>query len=61
MYDATRKRLLLGREDLLGLIAAQLQWKHNSSELKLRKPIWVDVGGGTGYVRRKDKPMETQD
>jgi betaine lipid synthase len=55
VYDATRKRLLLGREDLLGLIAAQLQRKQDatSADLKLRKPIWVDVGGGTGCVEEQ--------
>lgn len=51
-------KLLLGREDLLGLIAAQLEHKEASSELKLRKPIWVDVGGGTGYAETRTFPRQ---
>ncbi|KAF1986977.1 hypothetical protein K402DRAFT_354389 [Aulographum hederae CBS 113979] len=48
VYDATRSRLLKGREDMLGLVAAQL--KHRLKENKgTRKPIWVDIGGGTGW------------
>ncbi|KPM37398.1 hypothetical protein AK830_g9159 [Neonectria ditissima] len=46
-YDATRKVLLRGREDMLALVAAQLQAKAtNSSETKR---VWVDIGGGTGF------------
>jgi betaine lipid synthase len=37
-YDATRTRLLHGREDMLSLVASQLKEKHSS-----KKPIWVDV------------------
>jgi betaine lipid synthase len=37
-YDATRKRLLHGRENMLGMVAAQLQQKEYPN-----KPIWVDV------------------
>jgi betaine lipid synthase len=40
VYDATRARLLHGREDMLGLVASQLKdrtWED-------RKPLWVDVG-----------------
>ncbi|KAK6338165.1 hypothetical protein TWF696_001635 [Orbilia brochopaga] len=48
VYDATRARLLAGREDMLGLVAAQLKHKVKSCKIK-RKPVWVDVGGGTGY------------
>ncbi|KAK6540561.1 hypothetical protein TWF694_009352 [Orbilia ellipsospora] len=48
VYDATRTKLLSGREDMLGLVAAQLKYKRDSRSIK-RKPIWVDVGGGTGY------------
>ena len=48
VYDATRKRLLQGREDMLGLIAAQLLFRQSSSGKQLR-PVWVDIGGGTGY------------
>ncbi|KAI0763515.1 hypothetical protein BD413DRAFT_643130 [Trametes elegans] len=46
IYDATRGRLLCGREDMLQLAAAQL--KHRLGD-QSTKPIWVDVGGGTGY------------
>ncbi|PYI34906.1 sialidase [Aspergillus indologenus CBS 114.80] len=49
VYDATRKRLLRGREDMLGLVAAQLKHKVDSQELKAGEAIWVDIGGGTGY------------
>lgn len=47
-YDATRSRLLRGREDMLGLVAAQLKQQQQAGKLP-RKPIWVDVGGGTGW------------
>lgn len=42
VYDATRKRLLRGREDMLAMVAAQLahRTKLDSSSTK---PIWVDV------------------
>ncbi|KAF2164236.1 hypothetical protein M409DRAFT_56923 [Zasmidium cellare ATCC 36951] len=43
-YDTTRTALLRGREDMIRLVAAQL--KHKASD---RKPIWVDIGGGTGW------------
>ncbi|PGH16626.1 hypothetical protein AJ80_05128 [Polytolypa hystricis UAMH7299] len=49
VYDATRKRLLRGREDMLGLLAAQLKFKLAKNEGHSGKPIWVDIGGGTGY------------
>ncbi|KAL4797085.1 hypothetical protein BDV19DRAFT_397920 [Aspergillus venezuelensis] len=49
VYDATRKRLLRGREDMLGLVAAQLKYKVESRQLQKGKAIWVDIGGGTGY------------
>ncbi|CBF70581.1 hypothetical protein AN5914.2 [Aspergillus nidulans FGSC A4] len=48
VYDATRKRLLRGREDMLGLVAAQLKYKVENKELRKGKAIWVDIGGGTG-------------
>lgn len=44
IYDATRAKLLHGREDMLALAAAQLKAQKLS-----HKPIWVDVGGGTGW------------
>lgn len=49
VYDATRKRLLLGREDMLGLVAAQLKYKATNGDAGKTKPIWVDIGGGTGW------------
>ncbi|KAI0847088.1 hypothetical protein F5Y00DRAFT_125601 [Daldinia vernicosa] len=47
-YDATRKALLKGREDMLALAAAQLSHRATKGEEKKRR-IWVDVGGGTGW------------
>jgi betaine lipid synthase len=47
IYDTTRKRLLCGREDMLALLVAQLQSRGQSS--RSEKPVWYDVGGGTGY------------
>ncbi len=43
VYDATRKRLLRGREDMLGLVAAQLTHKAASQRGHENKRIWVDV------------------
>ncbi|KAI9704040.1 MAG: hypothetical protein M1820_005662 [Bogoriella megaspora] len=48
VYDATRQRLLHGREDMLGMVAAQLKLRTENGTLA-RRPIWVDIGGGTGY------------
>lgn len=41
-YDATRAKLLRGREDMLGLVAAQLKHRKESGAL-MSKSIWVDV------------------
>ncbi|KAL8811401.1 MAG: hypothetical protein Q9200_001835 [Gallowayella weberi] len=49
VYDATRKKLLCGREDMLALAAAQLKFQAQQGRFKHSKPIWVDIGGGTGY------------
>ena len=49
IYDASRKPLLRGREDMLGLAAAQLKYKSEKGAFEKQKPIWVDIGGGTGY------------
>ncbi|EMR66550.1 putative 3-amino-3-carboxypropyl transferase protein [Eutypa lata UCREL1] len=50
-YDATRKTLLKGREDMLALAAAQILYKvkrgDQTSDNKRR--IWIDIGGGTGW------------
>ena len=48
-YDATRRILLRGREDMLGLVAAQLRYKEERGHFKHNRPVWVDIGGGTGY------------
>lgn len=48
-YDATRKVLLRGREDMLALVAAQLKSKAENENNKKNKRIWVDIGGGTGF------------
>ncbi|QDS75241.1 hypothetical protein FKW77_000464 [Venturia effusa] len=47
-YDATRSRLLHGRENMLGLVAAQLKMKVDECKPKA-KPVWIDIGGGTGW------------
>lgn len=54
IYDSTRRTLLKGREDMLALVAAQLEAKAEKADKKLGvKPrrIWVDVGHPT----RSDK------
>lgn len=56
IYDATRTRLLQGREDMLALVAAQVKHRRRIS-LTSRKPIWVDIGGGTGW---NIEQMQTQ-
>jgi len=43
VYDTTRKRLLRGREDMLGLVAAQLVHKAATERTHDPKRIWVDV------------------
>ncbi|GAB7347176.1 hypothetical protein MBLNU459_g3290t1 [Dothideomycetes sp. NU459] len=48
IYDATRAKLLHGREDMLALAAAQMKHQAKSGQVS-HKPIWVDVGGGTGW------------
>lgn len=42
VYDKTRSILLRGREEMLGLVAAQLKYKSQQGQGS-RKPIWVDV------------------
>lgn len=43
-YDATRKVLLRGREDMLALVAAQLEAKaETATDGNKTKRIWVDV------------------
>ncbi|KID96879.1 Methyltransferase type 11, partial [Metarhizium majus ARSEF 297] len=51
-YDSTRKVLLRGREDMLGLVVAQLKSKAEQATAagkNQNKRIWVDIGGGTGW------------
>ncbi|EME41465.1 hypothetical protein DOTSEDRAFT_176617 [Dothistroma septosporum NZE10] len=48
IYDATRAKLLQGREDMLALVAAQVKHRSETGQLP-QKPIWVDIGGGTGW------------
>ena len=43
IYDATRRRLLCGREDMLGLVGAQLKHKVENRQIKAGKAVWVDV------------------
>ncbi|MCJ1472725.1 hypothetical protein MMC13_001374 [Lambiella insularis] len=49
VYDATRTRLLRGREDMLALVATQLKYEFNTRDSAQTKPTWVDIGGGTGW------------
>ncbi|KAI0433815.1 hypothetical protein F5Y09DRAFT_338183 [Xylaria sp. FL1042] len=49
VYDATRKRLLKGREDMLALAAAQLALKAKAVSSNSARRVWVDIGGGTGW------------
>ncbi|KAG0642618.1 hypothetical protein HOY80DRAFT_1014441 [Tuber brumale] len=46
IYDATREKLLRGREEMLALAAAQLKYRVKKGG---RKAVWVDIGGGTGF------------
>lgn len=48
VYDATRHRLLQGREDMLALVGAQAKHRRETGQIS-HKPIWVDIGGGTGW------------
>lgn len=46
IYDSTRSALLKGREDMLALVAAQLEAHAEKSDMKRRKRtkrVWVDV------------------
>lgn len=51
IYDTTRTKLLLGRETMLRLCAAQLRLLMMGKQTSLtKKPlVWVDLGGGTGW------------
>jgi betaine lipid synthase len=43
VYDSTRRALLRGREDMLGLVAAQLVQRAAKDRTHDPKRIWVDV------------------
>lgn len=43
VYDASRKKLLRGREDMLALLAAQLKFQAQQGAWSRSRPIWVDV------------------
>lgn len=47
IYDATRSTLLRGREDMLGLVAAQLLYKNPDVSGKRR--VWVDVSHSSTF------------
>ncbi|KAJ5332964.1 3-amino-3-carboxypropyl transferase [Penicillium brevicompactum] len=50
IYDKTREILLQGREDMLALSASELLAREKMRKNNtIGKPIWVDVGGGTGW------------
>ena len=34
---------------MLGLVAAQLKYKEEKGRWSRKRPVWVDIGGGTGY------------
>lgn len=43
VYDATRTKLLRGREDMLALLAAQLKHKLEQRQVENNSLVWVDV------------------
>lgn len=47
VYDNSRGPLLRGRKTMLKLCAAQLK-EQIASGLMTKRPIWIDLGGGTG-------------
>lgn len=49
IYDATRGRLLRGREDMLRLTASHVKDQLARGDWNGKKLVWVDIGGGTGY------------
>ncbi|KAL8971234.1 MAG: hypothetical protein Q9197_003385 [Variospora fuerteventurae] len=51
VYDATRKRLLCGREDMLALAAAQLKFQAKQGLWNGSRPIWVDVSQYAEFSR----------
>ncbi|KAI8150311.1 hypothetical protein BJV82DRAFT_586711 [Fennellomyces sp. T-0311] len=48
IYDDSRGKLLRGRKTMLRLCAAQLK-DQMANGITARKPVWIDLGGGTGW------------
>ncbi|RUP47410.1 hypothetical protein BC936DRAFT_145760 [Jimgerdemannia flammicorona] len=48
VYDATRGGFLRGRTTMLKICAAQLKEQLRSGKMT-QKPVWIDLGGGTGW------------
>lgn len=48
VYDNSRGALLRGRKTMLKLSAAQLR-EQIATGITNKRPIWVDLGGGTGW------------
>ncbi|KAI8967893.1 hypothetical protein BDF20DRAFT_897682 [Mycotypha africana] len=48
IYDESREALLKGRKTMLKLCAAQLKEQISTGTMN-KRPIWVDLGGGTGW------------
>ncbi|CDS11724.1 hypothetical protein LRAMOSA03987 [Lichtheimia ramosa] len=48
IYDDSRGKLLRGRKSMLQLCAAQLK-EQIANGVTSTKPIWIDLGGGTGW------------
>lgn len=62
VYDATRRRLLRGREDMLALVAAQLLQKPQQNGKPATKRIWVDVGSSVvlmHYIRSRTNALSS--
>ena len=60
IYDVTRSKLLQGREDMLALVAAQVKSRRASGQIS-KKPIWVDIGGGTGWnIEQMQSQLDVQ-
>ena len=47
VYDDSRGKLLRGRKTMLRLCAAQLK-DQIANGTTSQRPIWIDLGGGTG-------------
>lgn len=52
VYDATRERLLRGREEMLGMTAAQIKQRVEAGTISPR-PIWVDVSLVFHFLRQQ--------